>query len=93
MKKVKNIRIQISITSELQKVLKDISFYAKTPSSKIAGSVLEEALPVFKELLVAFKTAEKDKAKAMAMIQDTANKALVSGARDVAFINSQQGGK
>jgi len=73
-------RIAISISPELHSILADISELSGSPLSKFPAHVLEESLPTFKALRDAFQVADKDKSKAMSIVGENLEKALVSAA-------------
>ena len=75
---MRKTRLQISLSPEVREVLKDISVYTKTAPSTFASKVLEDSLPVLRELLEALRVSEKDKEKAFNMITQSANKSLLS---------------
>jgi len=73
-------RINISISPELHSILKELAANAGQPVTKFPAHVLENSLPIFKAMNTAFKTAQTNKHKAIEIMNDELEKAIVSGA-------------
>jgi len=79
--KKKTTRINVTISTELHELLKELARLTGKSTAHMPAYLLEESKPTFQALINAFTTARDDEAMALKLLTENVESAMVKAAK------------